>query len=159
MTSIPVAASGAITVALIVVLGIFVFPALLRRPMGRWVVAIVTPALMALFFLFDTGSGLSSYPLVSAIAIGLAPLLAGTVVYRLERGKLPESVLPRVALPVGRPLTVALHVAPPVEPAFGRRADGMEERQHLRRLAARGGSGRYGYFLPKKQKGYQENNQ
>lgn len=87
MASIPVAASGAITVALIVVLGIFVFPALLRRPMGRWVVAIVTPALMALFFVFDSGSGLSSYPLLSAIAIGLAPLLAGTIVYRLERGK------------------------------------------------------------------------
>lgn len=87
MTSIPVAASGAITVALIVVLGIFVFPALLRRTTGRWVVAIVTPALMALFFVFDRGSGLSNYPLVSAIAIGLAPLLAGTIVYRLQRGK------------------------------------------------------------------------
>jgi archaellum biogenesis protein FlaJ (TadC family) len=87
MTSIPVAASGAITVALIVVLGIFVFPALLRRTMGRWAVAIVTLALMALFFVFDRGSGLSSQPLVSAIAIGLAPLLAGTIVYRLQRGK------------------------------------------------------------------------
>ena len=87
MTAIPVAASGAITVALIVVLGIFVFPALLRRTMGRWAVAIVTLALMALFFVFDRGSGLSSHPLVSAIAIGLAPLLAGTIVYRLQRGK------------------------------------------------------------------------
>jgi uncharacterized membrane protein YccC len=87
MSSIPVAASGAITVALIVLLGIFVFPALLRRTTGRWVVAIVTLALMALFFLFDHGSGLSSYPLVSAVAIGLAPLLAGTIVYRLQRGK------------------------------------------------------------------------
>ena len=87
MTSIPVAASGAITVALIVVLGIFVFPVLLRRTMGRWAVAIVTLALMALFFVFDRGSGLSSYLMVSAIAIGLAPLLAGTIVYRLQRGK------------------------------------------------------------------------
>ena len=80
------AASGAITVALIVVLGIFVFPALLRQTTGRWAVAIVTLALMALFFAFDRGSGLSSYPMVSAIAIGLAPLLAGTIVYRLQRG-------------------------------------------------------------------------
>jgi drug/metabolite transporter (DMT)-like permease len=87
MTSVPVAASGAITVALIVVLGIFVFPALLRRTLGRWAVAIVTLALMGLFFVFDRGSGLSSHPLVSAIAIGLAPLLAGTIVYRLQRGK------------------------------------------------------------------------
>jgi hypothetical protein len=87
MLSIPVAAAGAITIALIVVLGIFVFPALLRRTMGRWIVAIVTLALMALFFAFDRGSGLSTDPLLSAIVIGLAPLLAGTIVYRLQRGK------------------------------------------------------------------------
>jgi hypothetical protein len=87
MLSIPVAAAGAITIALIVVLGIFVFPALLRRTMGRWAVAIATLALIALFFAFDRGSGLSSRPLLSAIAIGLAPLLAGTIVYRLQRGK------------------------------------------------------------------------
>jgi archaellum biogenesis protein FlaJ (TadC family) len=84
---IPVAVSGAITIALIVVLGVFVFPALRRRAMGRWIVAVATLALMALFFLFDSASGLSSQPLVSAIAIGLAPLLAGTIVYRLQRGK------------------------------------------------------------------------
>ncbi|MGZ8272470.1 MAG: hypothetical protein ACXW2G_01675 [Burkholderiaceae bacterium] len=87
MTSFPVAASGAVTVALIVVLGIFVFPALLGRPRGRWAVAIVTMALVALFFVFDRGSGLSSYPMVSAIAIGLAPLAAGAIVYWLQRGK------------------------------------------------------------------------
>lgn len=86
MTSIPVAASGAVTVALIVVLGIFVFPALLRRTTGRWAVAIVTLALVTLFYVFDIGSGLSSHPLLSAVAIGLAPLLAGTIVYRLQRG-------------------------------------------------------------------------
>jgi hypothetical protein len=86
MTSIPVAASGAITVALIVVLGVFVFPALLRRTPGRWAVAVVTLALTALFYVFDSGSGLSSNPLLSAVAIGLAPLLAGTIVYRLQRG-------------------------------------------------------------------------
>jgi hypothetical protein len=82
-----VAASGAITVALIVVLGVFVFPALLVRPMGRWIVAVVTAALVVLFFAFDHGSGLSTNPAVSAIVIGLAPLLAGVIVYRLQRGK------------------------------------------------------------------------
>lgn len=87
MNAIPVAASGAITVALIVVLGIFVYPALLRRRLGKGIVAIVTVALIVLFFVFDRGSGLSTNPVASAIAIGLAPLLAGTIVYQLQRGK------------------------------------------------------------------------
>ncbi|MGZ8254886.1 MAG: hypothetical protein ACXWVT_08550 [Burkholderiaceae bacterium] len=87
MGSVPVAASGAITVALIVVLGTFVYPALLRRPLGKGIVAIVTVALIVLFFLFDRGSGLSTNPVVAAIAIGLAPLLVGTIVHRLQSGK------------------------------------------------------------------------
>jgi len=87
MKSIPVAASGAITVALIVVLGIFVYPALLRRPLGKGIVAILTVVLTVLFYLLDRASGLSSNPVASAIAIALAPLLAGTIVYQLQRGK------------------------------------------------------------------------
>ena len=69
---------------LIVVLGVFVFPALLGRPVGRWIVAVATAALMGLFFVFDRGSGLSTNPLVPAIVIGLAPLLAAGVVYRTD---------------------------------------------------------------------------
>ena len=84
-----VAASGAITVALIVVLGIFVYPALLRRPLGKAMVALSTVALTVLFFLFDRASGLSTSPVASAIALALAPLLPGTIVYRLQRGKPP----------------------------------------------------------------------
>ena len=87
MSAIPVALSGAITVALIVVLGIFVYPALLRRRTGKGIVAIVTAALMVVFYVFDRGSGLSSNPVSSAIAIGLAPLLAGTIVHHLQGGK------------------------------------------------------------------------
>ena len=82
---IPVAASGAITVALIVVLGIFVYPALLRRPLGKGLVAVVTVALGVLFFLFDRASGLSASPAASAVVLALAPLLAGTIVHRLQR--------------------------------------------------------------------------
>jgi len=85
MGSIPVALSGAVTVALIVVLGIFVYPALLRREMGKAYVAIATVILMVLFFLFDRGSGLSSNPVASAIAIGFAPVIAGTIVHQLQR--------------------------------------------------------------------------
>ncbi|HET9025402.1 MAG TPA: hypothetical protein VFN64_12575 [Burkholderiaceae bacterium] len=87
MGAIPVAVSGAMTVTLIVVLGIFVYPALLRRPLGKGIVAISTVVLTVLFFLFDRASGLSSNPVVSAIAIALAPLLAGTIVYQLQRGR------------------------------------------------------------------------
>jgi len=87
MKSIPIAASGAVTVALIILLGIFVYPALLRRPLGKAIVAIATVVLMMLFYLFDRSSGLSSNPVASAIAIALAPLLAGTIVYQLQRGK------------------------------------------------------------------------
>ncbi len=87
MSAIPVALSGAITVTLIVVLGIFVYPALLRLPLGKGIVAIATVALSVLFYLFDRGSGLSTNPVAAAIAIALAPLLAGTIVYHLQRGK------------------------------------------------------------------------
>ena len=85
MGAVPVAVSGAITVALIVVLGIFVYPALLRRRLGKAWVAIATVILMVVFFLFDRGSGLSSNPIASAIAIAFAPLLAGTIVHQLRR--------------------------------------------------------------------------
>ena len=87
MGAIPVAVSGAMTVTLIVVLGIFVYPALLRRSLGKGIVAISTVVLTVLFFLFDRASGLSSNPVASAIAIALAPLLAGMIVYQLQRGK------------------------------------------------------------------------
>jgi hypothetical protein len=87
MGSVPVAVSGAITVSLIVVLGIFVYPALLRLRLGKGIVAIATVILTVVFFLFDRSSGLSSNPIASAIAIALAPLLAGTIVYQLQRSR------------------------------------------------------------------------
>jgi hypothetical protein len=87
LSGIPVAASGAITVGLIVVLGIFVYPALLRRPLGKALVAISTVILCVLAFLFDRASGLSTNPVASAIAIALAPVLVGTIVHQLVRAK------------------------------------------------------------------------
>jgi uncharacterized membrane protein len=87
MHTIPIALSGAVTVTLIVVLGIFVYPALLRRRSGKGIVAIVTVLLTVLFYVFDRASGLSTNPIAAAIAIALAPLLAGTIVYQLQRGK------------------------------------------------------------------------
>lgn len=83
---IPVAASGAITVALIVILGTLVYPALLRRRLGAAVVAVATVLLAALFFAFDRSSGVSGAPVVAGIGIALVPLAVGILVYRLQRG-------------------------------------------------------------------------
>jgi hypothetical protein len=87
VNDVPVAVAGAVTVALIVVLGIFVYPALLRRRLGKAWVAIVTVVLCVVFYLFDRGSALSTHPAASAIALALAPLLAGTIVHQLSGGK------------------------------------------------------------------------
>jgi hypothetical protein len=83
---VPVALSGAITVALIVVLGIFVYPALLGRPLGRAIVVVATALLALLAFAFDRASGLSGQPLVAAVVIAALPLLVGAIVHRLQAG-------------------------------------------------------------------------
>lgn len=84
--NVPVAAGGAITIALLVGLGIFVYPWLLTQRGGRWIVALVTVLLAALFYVFDAGSGLSGGA-ATAVAAGLSlgPLVAGVVVWRLQR--------------------------------------------------------------------------
>lgn len=90
MGQIPVEVSGAITVALTVGLGVFVYPSLLRLPQGKGIVAIATVLLVVLFFLFDRRSGLSGgHSAGVAIAFALAPVIAGIIVYRLQRGNSP----------------------------------------------------------------------
>lgn len=87
MGRIPVEVAGAITIALTVGLGVFVYPSLLRRPRGKGLVAIVTVLLVVLFFLFDRRSGVSGgYSAGVAIAFALAPVITGIIVYRLQRG-------------------------------------------------------------------------
>jgi hypothetical protein len=85
MFGIPVAISGAVTIALIVVLGIFVYPLLLRRPGGRVLVTLATVFLVGLFIAFqaatDDASGLS---IAVAGLLALAPLIAGIIVARLQ---------------------------------------------------------------------------
>jgi hypothetical protein len=84
MNEIPVELAGALTVALIVVLGVFVYPALLARPGGRLIVAVATALLAALFVVFDHASGLSPGAGVAvALAIALAPVITGAIVRRL----------------------------------------------------------------------------
>jgi hypothetical protein len=86
MPIVPPAVSGAVTIALIVILGVFVYPMLLARPRGKLSVAIATVLLAALFYVFEYGSGSVWSRSAVAIAFALAPLLAGTLVHRLQRG-------------------------------------------------------------------------
>ncbi|HVG05534.1 MAG TPA: hypothetical protein VM937_11410 [Burkholderiaceae bacterium] len=79
--SIPVA--GAITIALIVALGIFVYPWLLAQRYGRWIVALMTLLLGALFVAFQGGNS-SGVSIALAAAWALGPVLAGVIVWRMQ---------------------------------------------------------------------------
>jgi hypothetical protein len=92
MTYLPVEVSGAITVALIVVLGIFIFPWVLRRRAGRAVVAVSTVLLAALFILFESARGNSDgVGVLVAGLLGAAPALAAAIVTRLQRAAPPSN--------------------------------------------------------------------
>ena len=88
MSEIPVRVGGAITITLIVGLGIFVYPWLLAHRYGAWVVAVMTLLLAGLFVAFqlsasDNSTGL--YPFVLAAVWALGPVIAGVIVWRLQR--------------------------------------------------------------------------
>lgn len=76
--------AGAITIALIVVLGIFVYPWLLAQRYGPWVVGLTTVLLGAVFISFQ-GSGSSAYSVAFAAGWALGPVIAGVIVYRIQR--------------------------------------------------------------------------
>lgn len=80
--STPVA--GTITIALIVGLGIFVYPWVLAQRYGRWVVGVVT-ILLAVLFTFFQGSESKTYSLALAAAWALGPVIAGIIVWRIQR--------------------------------------------------------------------------
>ena len=86
LIAIPTALSGPITIALIVVLGIFVYPWLLGRRHGRIVVSLATLLLAALFMAFEAGNeGATATAIALAGLLGLAPVVAGAIVARLQR--------------------------------------------------------------------------
>jgi hypothetical protein len=88
MSEVPVEVGGAITIALIVCLGIFVYPWLLAHRYGAWIVAVITLLLAGLFVTFQigaSGSGSGLYPVVMAAAWALGPVVAGVIVWRLQR--------------------------------------------------------------------------
>jgi hypothetical protein len=81
---VPVAIAGAVTIAFIVVLGIFVYPLLLARRGGVLLVAAATLALTVLYFLFQaTGEPVTKA--FFAVLFALAPVLAGVIVSRIGR--------------------------------------------------------------------------
>ncbi|HVE90513.1 MAG TPA: hypothetical protein VNA44_12525 [Burkholderiaceae bacterium] len=79
--STPVA--GAITIALIVVLGIFVYPWLLAQRYGRLIVALMTLLLGAVFVVFQGGNS-SGGSIALAAAWAFGPVLAGVIVWRMQ---------------------------------------------------------------------------
>jgi hypothetical protein len=88
MSESPIQLGGAITIALIVGLGIFVYPWLLAHRYGALLVAVMTLLLGALFVAFQIGASGSSaglYPVVLAAIWALGPVIAGVIVWRLQR--------------------------------------------------------------------------
>jgi len=86
LIAIPAALSGPITIALIVVLGVFAYPWLLGRPQGRIRVALATLVLAGLFMVFEAGNENTTLSrIVLAGLLGLAPVVAGVIVARLQR--------------------------------------------------------------------------
>jgi hypothetical protein len=81
------ALGGALTIIALVGLGIFAYPALLRRGWaGRITVAGSTLVLVGTFHYFDLAIGTrATTAVVFAVALALAPLAAGLIVYRLQR--------------------------------------------------------------------------
>ena len=86
MDAIPQGLAGAVTLAALVGLGIFVYPWLLKQRGGGAWVAGITAVLALLFYAFDAGTGTSD-TVSAALALlwALAPVAAGVIVWRLGR--------------------------------------------------------------------------
>lgn len=96
MSESSIQVGGAITIALIVGLGIFVYPWLLAHRYGAWLVAVMTLLLGALFVTFQVGTsanGSNLYSVVLAAAWALGPVIAGVIVWRLQRN--PDEGTPK----------------------------------------------------------------
>lgn len=77
---------GVVTLVLLVGLGIYAYPMLLKRRHGRAAVAAISVGLFVLFFLFDRGAEAPA-PWVSAAFALLwtaAPLIAALIVRRVD---------------------------------------------------------------------------
>lgn len=84
MAEVPLEWSGAITILALIALGIFLYPWLLRRRAGVFVVAASTIALAVLFYWFDRRAG-TEPNLVLAVVWALLPAVAGGASWWLSR--------------------------------------------------------------------------
>lgn len=78
---------GIVTLVLLVSLGIYAYPMLLKRRWGWPAIAVLTIALAALFFGFDRAGGTPSAWWLSALLAllwALAPLIAALIVRRVD---------------------------------------------------------------------------
>jgi len=85
---IPAKLSGSITIVLLVALGVFVYPWLLKRRGGAIVVGALTVMLTGLFYLFDDPRGVESTTSVAlAVVWALLPLGTGLLVSYFQKKK------------------------------------------------------------------------
>lgn len=82
---IPLEIAGAVTVAALVGLGIFVYPWLLARRGGALVIAAVTVALAYLYYRFDRGRSSDAVAALLGLLWALAPVVAGVITARINR--------------------------------------------------------------------------
>lgn len=91
MNDVAAPVAGAVSIALIVGLGIFVYPWLLTQRFGTWIVALMTALLAALFIVFQ-GSDSGTVSRIGAAAWSLGPVLAGVIVYRIQNKPKPAAI-------------------------------------------------------------------
>jgi len=86
MMPMPLSISGPVTIACLVVLGIFVYPALLERG-ARGIAAIVvaTLGLTALYAYFDRATAQAGARFGLALLWALAPVIAAVIAARVRR--------------------------------------------------------------------------
>lgn len=93
MLSIQTALAGVVTIVLLVSLGIFIYPWLLKRKNGAAIIAAATVILFVLYFAFDRGYGT---PAGRAAGFGLlwacAPIVAALIVHRIGAKAAPREM-------------------------------------------------------------------
>src|SRR5215475_2265612 len=90
---VPVNVGGSVTIISLVVLGIFVYPWLLKKRGGALVMAVLTVALAVLYYLFDNRSGVaSSTSGVLAIVLALLPAGTALLVWSYQRKSAPKQL-------------------------------------------------------------------